>query len=549
MKNIKPIVWFPIVAALMFVAGLFCDSILRKDSGRSIAERKLSHILNLIDNEYVDEVDLDSIMEATFPALLANLDPHSVYIPASDLQQVNEELDGSFSGVGIQFNLDTDTILVVEAITGGPAEKVGIKAGDRIIKIDDENVAGTGITNEDVFKKLRGEKDTQVALTIRRNGDKKPLQFEVTRGDIPISSIDAAYIAQPGIGYVKVNKFGRTTYAEFYTALGELDADGAENFIVDLRGNTGGLMDQAVLMVNEFLPGGLKIVETRGRNPEDNAIIGSDGSGSYQDADITVLIDEYSASASEIFAGAIQDNDRGLVVGRRSFGKGLVQHQIDLPDNSALRLTVARYYTPSGRCIQKDYTDALSYENDLLERYEHGESFEADSIKLDKSIEFSTLTGRKVYGGGGIMPDIFIPNDTVGVTSYFVSVANAGLFQKYALQYTDNNRIGLEEAKTADGLLKMLPPDEILLSSFTSYCAKNGVPKRPYYIKLSRDLIVNYLKALIARDILGLSAYFEIVNETDPNVKSAIEQISAGKAKAPIAPAEATVSADDTTNI
>lgn len=549
MKNIKPIVWFPIVAALMFVAGLFCDSILRKDSGRSIAERKLSHILNLIDNEYVDDVDLDSIMEATFPALLANLDPHSVYIPASDLQQVNEELDGSFSGVGIQFNLDTDTILVVEAITGGPAEKVGIKAGDRIIKIDDENVAGTGISNEDVFKKLRGEKDTQVALTIRRNGAKKPLHFDVTRGDIPISSIDAAYMAQPGIGYVKVNKFGRTTYSEFYTALGELGAEGAENFIVDLRGNTGGLMDQAVLMVNEFLPGGLKIVETRGRNPEDNAIIGSDGSGSYQDADITVLIDEYSASASEIFAGAIQDNDRGLVVGRRSFGKGLVQHQIDLPDNSALRLTVARYYTPSGRCIQKDYTDALSYENDLIERYEHGESFEADSIKLDKSIEFSTLTGRKVYGGGGIMPDIFIPNDTVGVTSYFVSVANAGLFQKYALQYTDNNRIGLEEAKTAAGLLKMLPPDEILLSSFTSYCAKNGVPKRPYYIKLSRDLIVNYLKALIARDILGLSAYFEIVNETDPNVKSAIEQISAGKAKAPIAPAETNVAADDTTKI
>lgn len=535
MKNIKPIVWFPLVAAIMFVAGLLCDSLLRKDSGRSLSEQKLSHILNLIENEYVDDVDLDSLLEVTFPSLLANLDPHSVYIPASELQQVNEELEGSFSGVGIQFNIDTDTIVVVEAIAGGPAEKVGIKAGDRIIKIDNKNVAGIGITNEDVFKQLRGEKNTKVNLTIKRAGAKKPLTFEVVRGDIPVASIDAAYMVKPGIGYVKVNKFGRTTYDEFYTALGELSDKGAESFILDLRGNTGGLMDQAVLMVNEFLPSGLKIVETRGRNGSDDAIIGSDGSGRYQDASVTVLIDEYSASASEIFAGAIQDNDRGLVIGRRSFGKGLVQHQIDLPDNSAIRLTVSRYYIPSGRCIQKDYTNAASYENDLLMRYEHGEAFEADSIKLDKQLEFLTLGGRKVYGGGGIMPDIFIPNDTIGVTSYFVNVANAGMFQKYALQYTDNNRIGLEEAKNVNELLKMLPPDDILLRSFVNYCASvGGIPARWYYINISHDLIVNHLKALIARDVLGMGAYFEIINRTDPNVDSAIQQIISGKAKAPV---------------
>lgn len=535
MKNIKPIVWFPLVAAVMFVAGLMCDTLLRKDSGRSLSEQKMSHILNLIENEYVDEVDLDSLLEATFPSLLANLDPHSVYIPASELQQVNDELEGSFSGVGIQFNIDTDTIMVVEAIAGGPSEKVGIKAGDRIIKIDNKNVAGIGVSNEDVFKQLRGEKDTKVTLTIKRTGAKKPLTFEVIRGDIPVASVDAAYMLKPGIGYVKVNKFGRTTYDEFYTALGDLSDKGAKSFVLDLRGNTGGLMDQAVLMVNEFLPGGLKIVETRGRNGADNTIIGSDGSGRYQDAEITVLIDEYSASASEIFAGAVQDNDRGLVIGRRSFGKGLVQHQIDLPDMSAIRLTVSRYYTPSGRCIQKDYTNAASYENDLLMRYEHGEAFEADSIKLDKNLEFKTLSGRKVYGGGGIMPDIFIPNDTIGVTSYFVNVANAGMFQKYALQYTDNNRIGLEEAKTAQELVKMLPPDDILLRSFVNYCSEvGGIPARWYYINISRDLIVNHLKALIARDVLGMGAYFEIINQTDPNVESAIMQITSGKAKAPI---------------
>ncbi len=534
MKNIKTSVWIPLIIALAFVGGFLCDSLLRQDSGRSSAEQKLSNILNLIDNEYVDEVDIDSLMDATFPALLSNLDPHSVYISKSELQQVNEELEGSFSGVGVQFTIEQDTIHVIEAISGGPSEKVGIKAGDRIIKVDGEDVAGVGITNQDVFKRLRGEKGTKVELTIKRLAVKKPLVFEVTRGDIPITSIDASYIICDSIGYIKVNKFGRTTYDEFYQSLAELRDLGAMGYIVDLRGNLGGLMESAVLMVNEFLPGGLKIVETRGRNSIDNLALGSDGRGSFVDSDIVVLIDESSASSSEIFAGAVQDNDRGLIIGRRSFGKGLVQHQIDLPDSSAIRLTVSRYYTPSGRCIQKDYSNADSYENDLLDRFERGELFEADSVKLEKDLEFTTLSGRKVYGGGGIMPDIFVPNDTTGVTNYFINVANAGMFQKYAMQYVDNNRIGLEEAADTHELIKMLPPDDILLRSFVNFCSENGIPARWYYINISRDLIVNHLKALIARDILGISSYFEIINETDSNVNAAIDEIRNGNAKAPI---------------
>lgn len=537
--------WIPLIVAVTFVGGFLCAGLIRTDSGRSETEKKFKTILNLIENEYVDQVDIDSLLEASIPDLFTTLDPHSLYIPSSDLQSVNEELDGSFSGVGIQFTIANDTIAVVEAIVDGPSERAGMKAGDRIIAVDGENVAGIGISNEQVMSKLRGEKGSKVDLTVKRSNSKKPLTFNVVRGDIPVTSIDAAYLASPGIGYIKVNKFGRTTYDEFWQALNDLNDDGAKDFIIDLRGNTGGFMEMAILMANEFIPRGTQIVYTIGRHSSDNSQIFSDGLGSFQDSRLVVLLDEYSASASEIFAGAIQDNDRGLVIGRRSFGKGLVQRQMELPDSSAVRLTVARYYTPSGRCIQKDYSDAESYENDIIERFNHGEAFEADSIKLNTEETFYTANGRKVFGGGGIMPDIFVPNDTIGYTGYFINVANAGLLNQYAMKFADMNRDRLEETTSVDDLTAQLPSDDQLLRSFVSFAATNGFPARWYYINISRNLIVNQLKALIARDILGIGAFYEVINSVDPTVATAIKEIADGNADFPIADDEAPQSTDD----
>ncbi len=524
----------PLIAALAFVLGLLTSDLLNVGSGPTPAQKKLQTVLNLIRNDYVDEVDLDSLLENTLPSLLTNLDPHSAYIPAADLQAVNDDLDGSFSGVGIQFMINNDTIVVLEVISGGPSEKVGILPGDRIIKVDDEQVAGTGITNEQVLKKLRGEKDSRVKLAIKRLNSKKPLSFEVTRGDIPVNSVDAAYLLNDSTGYVRVNKFGRSTYDEFWQALNTLARDGAANYVIDLRGNTGGFMEVAFLMVNEFLEKGQPIVSTRGRDYYATTAVGADGNGSFTDAQIVVLLDEFSASSSEIFAGAIQDNDRGLVIGRRSFGKGLIQRQSVLPDSSAIRLTIGRYYTPSGRSIQKDYSNHSLYEHDLIDRYNRGEMFSQDSIRQNTDQVFTTLHGRTVFGGGGIMPDIFVPNDTSGITSYYINVANAGLFHKFAFDYVDTYREKLEQASDADSLLALLPSDDALLRQFANFAARNGIPARWYYINISHDLIVNQLKALIARDALGSGAFFEIANRTDTNVIRAVEELGKGTAAFPV---------------
>ncbi len=538
MKSKKAYVWIPLVASIAFVAGLFINGLLQENSGRSDGEKKLSNLINIIGSEYVDIVDTDSLIDATLPTLLSNLDPHSVYIPAEDLQKVNEDLDGSFSGVGISFTINNDTIQVLEIISGGPAEQVGLRAGDRIISVDEENVAGAGMTNEQVFKLLRGPKNSKVKLKIKRSKVAEPIDFEVTRGDVLVASIDAGYIIDENIGYIKVNKFGRTTYDEFFQTLFALRDAGAKDYIVDLRGNAGGLLETSVLMVNEFLPQGNKIVETKGRHKQENSIILSDGYGAFQDSRVTVLIDETSASSSEIFAGAMQDNDRGLILGRRSFGKGLVQNQMDLPDGSAVRLTIARYYTPSGRCIQKDYSDAESYENDLLDRYSRGEVFEADSIKYDDKQQYVTLHGRTVYGGGGITPDVFVPNDTIGITKYYVNVVNQGLLQKYALDYTDAHRTELEQAFDVNELMAMLPSDLQLIQQFVKYTKSNGIDTQWSYINSSASLICNQLKALIARDVLGIGAYYEISNLIDTTVASAIKHLQEGKADFPITESE-----------
>ena len=532
LKN--PGVWMPLALALALVGGMWIGKTFFNNYHGWDSRSKLDTILELINKNYVDEIDTDSILEVSFPEIISHLDPHSVYIPASDLQSVNEELEGSFSGIGISFNMLGDTINVLEVISGGPSEKVGILPGDRIITINDSLVAGQKWTNSKVMSNLRGPKGSTVRLGIKRPTAKELLPYDVKRDDIPVTSIDASYFIDDEVGYIKINKFGATTYSEFLTSMVTLMADGAKRFIIDLRGNGGGFMDHAVLMANEFLPSGSPIVAIKGKNrSRDNATM-SDGSGSFKDKELVVLLDEISASASEIFAGAMQDNDRGLIIGRRSFGKGLVQNQLELPDSSALRLTIARYYTPSGRCNQKTYAPGVDYERELLNRFEHGELYNADSIKQDKSLEFTTLHGRTVYGGGGITPDIFVPNDSTGITSYYINVINAGLIPKYTFEYTDANRANLSKSKDGHELLTMLPDDDTLLQNFVNYAQKNGVAPRWYYINLSRDLLVNSLKAMIARNIHGVQGYYEVMNDSDPTVLAALEALNSGKSAFPI---------------
>ncbi|MDE5799816.1 MAG: S41 family peptidase, partial [Paramuribaculum sp.] len=443
----------------------------RHSSGVNPKLEKIQNMLGIIEENYVDELDLDSMLEKAIPDIIAQLDPHSEYITANDLKAFNEDISGSFSGVGISFNMLTDTITVLEIISGGPAEKVGMLAGDRIVTINDTVVTDQDWNDLQVMSRLRGPKNTTVKLGVRRDTSPELLYFTVTRDDIPVNSVDAAYMIDSNTGYIKINKFAQTTFSETLTALTQLRNEGARQYIIDLRGNGGGLVSEVELIANELLSQGETIVSMKGRIPQINQQAVATGSGSYRNEPLVILIDEFSASASEILAGAIQDNDRGLVIGRRSFGKGLVQDVVNLPDGSALKLTVARYYTPSGRCIQKTYTmgNKDAYDSDLIDRFNRGEALNADSIHLDRSMVYTTAGGREVYGGGGIMPDIFVANDTTGISDYYIKVFNAGLLQKYAFNYTDANRTALSDIEDLDALMAALPSDDQLLSSFVEY--------------------------------------------------------------------------------
>ena len=528
-------VWIPLALAVAVVVGVFFGS--RFPSNNKVAEndRKLNAILNLIAQDYVDTTNLHDLIEMSIPEILSNLDPHTSYFSAEELKAATDDLNGSFSGIGISFVLMNDTIGVVEVIPGGPSEKVGLMAGDRIVMIDDSTATGEKITSGSVMKRLRGAKGSKVKLGVMRQNSKKMLTFTITRGDIPVNSVDAYYLLDNITGYIKVNQFGRHTYDEFITAMASLREEGAERYILDLRGNGGGFMEMAVLMVNEFLPADQPIVFTRGRYERDNSEVWSDGNGSFQDAEVAVLIDEFSASASEIMAGALQDNDRGLIVGCRSFGKGLVQKEFPLPDSSALRLTTARYYTPSGRCIQKDYKQGMfNYEKELIDRYINGELYSRDSMKIDKDQVFTTAFGRTVYGGGGIVPDIFVARDTSGVTSYYIEVANAGLLQRYAFNYCDQHRSALSKLDDYHQFLATAPSDEEMLTDFADYAQRNGITPRWYYINQSRDVIVTNLKALIARNTYGNMAFYPIINRTDKTVQAALNALNQHKAAFPI---------------
>ena len=520
----------PVTVALTFVLGFLAGDMLNSQSGPTPTQKKFQTIINLIRKDYVDEVNLDSLLEHTLPSMLTNLDPHSAYIPAKDLRSVNEELDGSFCGIGVQFMLNNDTITVIEVISGGPAEKVGMMAGDRIVKVDDEIVAGIGITQEQVLKKLRGERDTKVKLGIKRPTSKKTLKFDVTRGDIPVTSIDAAYIVNPGIGYIKVNKFGRTTYDEFWQSLNDLKRDGAQDFIIDLRGNTGGFMEIAFMMANEFLEKGETIVSTKGRDFYSTKEVIADGTGNFRDSQVVVLLDEFSASSSEILAGALQDNDRGLVVGRRTFGKGLVQRPFPFPDGSMIRLTTARYYTPAGRCIQKPYEKGKGedYHLDMLNRYKSGELWSADSIHFDEKLKCTTLgAGRTVYGGGGIMPDVFVPVDTTFFTPYYRDLIAKGIVNTFIVDYVEKNRNGLlNKYPDEDKFFAAFSPGEELEKALIESADKEGLPYNDEQWQRSALMIRAMLKGLMARDLYENGSYVRATNPYNPVYIEALKLIS-----------------------
>ncbi len=533
--------FIPFLLAIALIAGIAIGTFYANHfSGNKLgiintSSNKLNALLRIIDDQYVDTVNISDLVEEAMPQILSELDPHSSYIPAKDLEAVTADLKGSFSGIGIQFTIQDDTIHVNNVIQGGPSEKVGLMAGDRIVEVDDSAFVGKIVTNEEAMKRLKGEKGSKVKLGVYRPGEKELLHFTVVRGNIPVKSIDAAYMINDKVGYVKVNKFGETTYPELLIALAKLNQKNCEGLIVDLRGNTGGYMAAAIQMVNEFLPNNRLIVYTQGRkSPRED--YNSNGTGSSQKMPLVVLVDEGSASASEIFAGAIQDNDRGTIVGRRSFGKGLVQQPIEFSDGSAIRLTIARYYTPSGRCIQKPYEKGKEseYELDLLTRYEHGEFFSADSIKQNETEVYHTSLGRPVYGGGGIMPDIFVPQDTTGMTSYFRMAANRGLIIRYTFDYTDHNRTTLQKYTTPATLEAYLKKQN-LLNSFAAWAEKKGLKRRNNLMAKSRRLFEMSLYGNIIYNMLGMEAYIEYLNETDKTVLKAVEILEKGESfpKAP----------------
>lgn len=528
--------YIPFLLAVCLIAGIAIGTFYANHfSGNKLgiintSSNKLNALLRIIDDQYVDTVKMSDLVEEAMPQILSELDPHSSYIPAKNLEAVNSELRGSFSGIGIQFTIQDDTIHINSVIQGGPSEKVGLMAGDRIVAIDDSAFVGKIVTNNESMKRLKGEKGSKVKLGIFRPREKDILHFTVVRGDIPVKSIDAAYMLNEKFGYIKVNKFGETTYPEFLIALAKLNQESCQGIIIDLRGNTGGYMVASIQMINELLPNKRLIVYTQGRkSPRENYT--SNGTGSSQKIPLIVLVDEASASASEIFAGAIQDNDRGTIIGRRSFGKGLVQQPIEFSDGSAIRLTIARYYTPSGRCIQKPYEKGKGeeYEMDLLTRYEHGEFFSADSIKQNEKEVYHTSLGRPVYGGGGIMPDIFVPQDTTGMTSYFRMAANRGLIIRYSFDYTDTNRNTLQQYDTVEKMVAHLKKQN-LLEKFASWAEKKGLKRRNNLMYKSRNLFERSLYGNIIYNMLGLEAYISYLNETDNTVLKALEVLEQGKA-------------------
>lgn len=519
--------FMPLLMALCVVVGILIGTFYANHfSGNRLniinsGSNRLSNLLHIVDDQYVDKVNIDSLVDMAIPQILADLDPHSVYIPAKDAQAVTDDLKGSFSGVGIEFTIRKDTIHVQNVVKNGPAQRAGILAGDKIVSVDGKPFVGKVVTQDEAMRRLKGPKDTKVKIGVVRYGQKAVKYFTVTRGDIPQRSITATYMLDKSTGYIKIKNFGETTYPELLIALAQLSQEGFSNLVIDLRDNGGGYMNSAVQMANEFLPKNKLIVYMQGRkSPRQD--FRSDGHGSYQKIPLIVLINEASASASEIFAGAMQDNDRATIIGRRSFGKGLVQQQIGFPDGSMIRLTIARYYTPSGRCIQKPFKpgDNQDYDNDLLTRYQHGEFFSQDSIK-HTGPAYHTSIGRIIYGGGGITPDIFVAEDTLSMTSYYKQAAMSGLILQYAFNYTDNNRQKLNTYSSMMEMSKYLVSQNTV-EQFAAFADKNGLKRRNLMIRKSHKLLERFINSRIIYNMLDEQAWTEYINQDDPTIATAL---------------------------
>ena len=523
----------PLWLALSVVIGIFIGTFYANHFGGNrlsiinSGTNKLNNLLHIVDDQYVDTVDVSDLVEKAMPLLLSELDPHSVYISAKDRQMAEDDLKGSFSGVGIEFVIRKDTLRVQNVIKNGPAERAGVLAGDKIVEVDDSSFVGSILTNEYAMHALKGVKDTKVKLGILRRGEKELRQLTVTRGEIPMKSVNATYMLDDETGYIRIKNFGENTYPELLIALAQLSQEDFKNLVIDLRGNTGGYLGSAVQIANEFLPKNKLIVYTEGRRSLRQEYR-SDGRGSYQNMPLVVLIDKGSASASEILSGAIQDNDRGTIIGRRSFGKGLVQQPIEFNDGSIIRLTIARYYTPSGRCIQKPYTSGQdkNYEEDLMIRYQHGEFFSQDSIK-HTGPEYRTSNGRVVYGGGGITPDIFVGEDTTAYTSYYKEASMSGLILQFCYDYTDDNRQKLSAYGDVPSLEKYLKHQGIV-DRFANYADKQGLKRRNLLIQRSYKLLERYLFSRIIYNILDEQQWIEYLNSDDPAITESLRLMKEG---------------------
>ena len=527
----------PLIIAVSIVFGIIMGTFFaNRFAGNKLniinsSSNKLNDLLHVIDDQYVDTVNINTVVEDAMPKILEELDPHSTYISAKDAQTANDDLKGSFSGIGVQFTIRDDTVRISGIIKGGPSEKVGLLAGDKIISVDGKKYVGKEVTNEETMHRLKGDKGTKVTIGVLRHGHKKPLSFTIVRGDIPVKSVDAAYMLTNKLGYIKIKNFGETTYAELLTALAELEENDFAGLVVDLRGNGGGYLTSAIQMVNEFLPKDRLIVYTEGRRAKREEYK-SDGRGSYQELPLIVLTDEQTASAAEIFSGAIQDNDRGIIVGRRTFGKGLVQQPIDFSDGSVVRLTIARYYTPSGRCIQKPYVKGQKreeYDLDLQTRYQHGEFFNVDSIKQTGEVYHTTL-GREVYGGGGIMPDYFVAEDTTFFTTYYTEAITTGLVSQFCFEYVDNNRPTLKKFKTPEDLLKYIKKQN-LIEGFVKYADKHELKRRNNMIVKSKSLFEHAIYGNIIYSMFEMNDYTEYINRSDLTVLKAVDLFNKGKTK------------------
>lgn len=484
--------------------------------------QKFKEVLGLIQKEYVDETKTNKLVDEAIQHMLSKLDPHSAYITASDREEANEDLRGNFEGIGIEFNIFHDTLVVVSALSGGPSEAVGLQSGDQIIKVNDTIIAGVGLSNLDVMKHLKGPKGSEVKIEVNRKNKKELIKFTIIRDKIPQFSLDASYMVDPEIGYIKISRFSQTTYDEFKKALDTLRGKGMKKLVLDLQGNPGGYMNQAIDLADEFLPEGEKIVFTKGKDKNYNSEAFSTKKGDFEQGDLIVLVNEGSASASEIVSGALQDNDRALIVGRRSFGKGLVQSPFDLNDGSELRLTISRYYTPSGRSIQKPYTDEEEYSKDIVQRYKHGEFFHADSVKFNDSLKYTTLNGRTVYGGGGIMPDYFVPLDTTLNSRYLNELYNSNSIAEHAFNYANDHQAELKKAGYAD-FYKNFQVTDALLNQLVATGERNKVKADLKDLNRNKKMFQIHVKAQIARRIWRNDGFYPIYNETNEVLQQAIK--------------------------